>query len=225
LEVLRRLPTDFEMEMKALAMAEEADKGPGQRRSFKGKVFESVVRADPNICPLGETPQAKILRSILDNPARFDLATEGINNRMRNPDVAHINQKKEIDWVVEAKMSPLNARGLAQIDEFKTTISTLIDKLKRIDPKKLISHGLSAILDNPLDNPSDFSVSKDFTIKLAFPSGIYDGSTKSLLLLRHPDQASLDTLNRCRIRESPFSVNDLENITDTILGWYKEKTV
>jgi hypothetical protein len=161
------------------------------------------------------------VRSILSEPFRFDLASEGIGSAMQNPDTAHVNQKGEIDWVVEAKTSYLDRRGLIQIAKFKNVLSTLINKLKKIDPQKLRSHGLSAIV----DNPETLKISKYFAIKLALPAGIYNGSVESLLKVRYPSHEDLDMLNRCRIRESPFSVSDLENITDTILGWYKEKTV
>jgi hypothetical protein len=218
LAILRNLPQDFDTEIKAFAAYVELQTNAPLDRMLYGEIFEELVRADTEICPLPESNEAIIIRSLLKDPGIYGLQKEGIDASVRNPDVARIDEEGKIIGAVEAKSGRIDRRASSQLGTFRQSLGDLVQKLEKIEPQVLRNHGLGIIADN-LDN---LEVSQDFTITVAVPSGSYGGEVSRLIKendFSGADEVSLaeNRLSSCRIVESPFSRSDIKTITDCVL--------
>ncbi len=172
-QVLQNLPNDFEMEMKAVShMAGPNDVDSG---GIRGELFESLVRADIEICPRAETEIAKIFRSIMHEPAIYGLKAEGLDEAFINADVANIDETElVINGTIEVKTARIRSHGAKQLMKSKKEFATLLSRLRTIKPKLLETHGLKKIS----DNLRQIKFSPNYKTSLAIPFGIYDGTTR-----------------------------------------------
>jgi hypothetical protein len=217
-QILNKLPSDFEMDIKAFATYVGNEIDTHIEQYVAGEMFENLVRGDLEICPKEETEEAKLIRSVLKDPDMYNL--KGIDRHMRNPDVAQINEEGEIVGAVEVKAGKINKRGIEQLNMFKGNLSALVDKLERTDPKILREHGLGLIADN-LDK---LKVADEFSVILAIPFGVSDGNVETLLKkedFTSPEEIkkAKETLEKCKIIESPFSKTELRTISLTVTNW------
>lgn len=216
-KVLQNLPKDFAMEMRAVShMAGPNDTSNG---ALRGELFESLVRADTEICPSVETETAKLLRSIMHDPAIYGLKDQGIDDSFINADVANIDEAElVINGTVEVKVSRIKSHGAKQLLRSKVEFATLLNRLRTIKPKLLETHGLKKIS----DNIQRIKFSLNYTTSLAVPFGIYDGTIGSLLDDRiEPGYRSHleGKLKDLDVKVSPFSRDELNTMIGKINRW------
>jgi len=223
LEILKRLPQDFEMEMRAFASHIELVVQQPLEIQIAGEVFENLVRADAGICDKEETKEAELLRSLMKDPDIYGLQKQGIDKSIKNPDIAIINEEGQITGAVEVKAGRINYRGSSQLGNFKDNLNKVVEELEKIDAETLENHGLGVIA----HGISKLKVADDFKVTLAVPHGSYKDTDD---LIKKEDfnadwkiDVARKRLQNCKIVESPFSRKEIRTINSYILDWLQKK--
>jgi hypothetical protein len=115
------------------------DKGDGEGKVLRGKVFELLLNADPAFGK--RSPLELELLALAHNPDAFGLG--GVLGYYRNPDMAFILTKSGDSTVVEgigeAKLGTLNRRAYAQLSDtgFARGVKALVMVVNALkDPEK-----------------------------------------------------------------------------------------
>jgi len=214
-EIVSALPGDLATELKAFYYT--TDEG-AEERQMRGFLFEEIVAVDPNICPKEESALAKQLRSLMKDPSMYQLPS--LKHSVRNPDLVRVNEETgEIREVVEAKAGKLGDRCYRQIKNFDIAMADILDALKASDEETLKEHGLAQIA----ARQNELRISPDFGITLAVPRESYNDITTNLILESdiHPGTERYENmtnmLSECNIIESPFSRDDLRDMSSCIM--------
>lgn len=224
-EILRKLPKDFENEIKAFASLGKED--VPIEPTLAGEIFEELVRADTNICPKEETQTARLIRSLMKDPGIYGLEQQGIGGARRNPDIAQINEAGKIVGAVEVKAGPISLRGLSQTETFEENLRILVDKLESIEPIILQNHGLSVIV----DNMHKLKVADKFKVTLAIPYGVYRKNDIGTIIKKKdfdtPEsfEVAKEGLGKCNLAISPFSREELGIITVYVAEWLRKENI
>lgn len=225
--ILNRLPLDFETQIKAYARLIE-DNSDDDESEMAGMLFEELIRADPDICPEGESDISKLIRSILDQPDIYGLQALGIDRRLKNPDMIESNSDQKITGAIEIKSGQLGPKEIRQLTAFRKNITRLTELVRKLSPyssRTLRAHGLSPLIDK-IDKIGHLNT---FTITLAIPNGVYNGDVSVLIKVDSfeiPEDlgVAISVIKKCKIVESPFSRNDLNVVTRSVMGWLKNGT-
>ena len=224
-EILDNLPADLEGQIKKIASTSRPEELRGR---IAGESFEQIVRSDKNICPEAETPEARIVRSIMKDPSEYRLDLYGITEGVRVLDFAHMNQDEQFDRATEVKATQVDPRVIDQLKKFKENlirVVNILEDLKSKDNQILLDRGLKEIA----NNPKKMEVAENFAITLAVPHGTYQGVSGLLIDEESFDhdndeiEDAVETLETCTIIESQFSRKDLGTITNCVMDWLQKE--
>lgn len=220
MSVLKNLPPDFETEMRAAWEfgRRKYTNADDRNRAFKGELFESLVKADPEISPEPESELGALLRNIMHLPDMFLLQELGIKYQYKNPDatLTDKNEPQKITGALEIKSALLDEHASEQIGSFESNFRWIIKKLRHIKDSALKAHGLGILAENKWK----LSVAEDFKIIIVIPTGIYSDTVDSLIdpsekAYSSPEKRALakKRIQKCGIVESPFSRGEISKMS------------
>lgn len=190
-----------------------------------GLLFEFLVRADREICPAPESLIGQTVRELMHNPHKFHAEDSdiGFTDAMYQPDLVEVVHDNVFKFrrAFEMKLTHIDMRGVAQLNNFMHTFKESIKILKKASSSALKAHGLGILA----DKKSELEVSNDFERVLVVSHDAWDGNDKSMLLAKGMDekqkQEGRSVLGRCTIKTSPFSekeISILRNMMRSRLG-------
>lgn len=193
-----------------------------------GELFEALVRADEIISPENETPLAEVVRRFMADPDRFNLPFEHqLGHRLRNPDLATVNEQGEITGWTECKAGVMNARAAKQLAIFETHFQQALNLLQEVPDDLLEKHGLESLAG--VENKGKLTLATELDLRLAVPRGAHKPKNLKKMMRMSPNSTDGKRLLRIlesgvyKIVESPFSRGELRTMLGFLVFKFKEE--